>query len=93
MQLTRRELNQDDVMSHQQGETVETVMISLNVTNMVWYTNQRDALFSESDVTGVVKTITMQDCHKTSKKINKIEYQSDYDDLEFDTINASGWDG
>ena len=55
---------------------------------------QRNALLLGSDATGVAKTIIMQDCHKTSKKINEIGYQSDYDnDIQFDTIDTSGWDG
>ena len=51
------------MMSHQQGKIVEAVMvmISLNVTNVDWYTNQRNALLLESDVTGMVKTIIMPD--------------------------------
>ena len=31
---------------------------------------------------------------KTSKKINEIGYQNDYDnDVQFDTVDTSGWDG
>ena len=84
-------------MSQQQGKIVKTVTISLNVTSVDWYTNQRNAQLSESNVTSVAKTITIyiRLCHKTSKKISEIDYQSDYDDgtLQFDTIDTSGWDG
>ena len=31
-------------------------------------------------------------CHKTSKKMDEIEYQSDYDDIQFDSIDTSAWD-
>ena len=58
---------------------------------MDWYTNQKNALHSESDVTGVVKIIIMPySVKKTSKKINEIEYHSDYDDVKFDMILQPG---
>ena len=31
-------------------------------------------------------------CHKISKKMNEIEYQSDYDGIQFDDIDTSAWD-
>ena len=31
-------------------------------------------------------------CRKTSKKVDEIEYQGDYSDIQFDPIHTSGWD-
>ena len=49
----------------------------------------------ERDATSVAKTNHYARlCHKTSKKISKIEYQSDFENhIQFDAIDTSGWDG